>query len=85
MGWSGGVLKGSCAAFGEEGRGLGEEPAPPVASSWILTPITDPGTEWDAKSGGSGEESTLEAALTQATSFQQDVPGAIKCCVTCIQ
>lgn len=49
MGWSGGVLKGSCAAFGEEGRGLGEEPCTPFASSWILTPISDPGTEEDAK------------------------------------
>lgn len=52
MGWSGGVLKGSCAAFEEEGRGLGEEPRTPFASSWILTPITDPGTEKDAKKGG---------------------------------
>lgn len=52
MGWSGGVLKGSCAAFGEEGRGLEEEPRNPIASSWILTPITDPGTEKDAKGGG---------------------------------
>lgn len=43
MGWSGGVLKGSCAAFGEEGRGLEEEPRNPIASSWILTPITDLG------------------------------------------
>lgn len=31
-GWSGGVLKGSCAALAEEGRGLGEEPRTPVAS-----------------------------------------------------
>lgn len=29
MGWSGGVLKGSCAALTEEGRGLGEEPRTP--------------------------------------------------------
>lgn len=34
MGWSGGVPKGSCAAFGEEGRGLEEEPRKPMASSW---------------------------------------------------
>lgn len=54
MGWSGGVLKGSCAAFGEEGRGLEEEPHNPIASSWILTPITAPATEKDAKTGGGG-------------------------------
>lgn len=54
MGWSGGVLKGSCAAFGEEGRGLEEEPHNPIASSWMLTPITAPGTEKDAKTGGRG-------------------------------
>lgn len=54
MGWSGGVLKGSCAAFGEEGRGLGEEPRTPFASFWILTPITDPVTEKDAKRGDEG-------------------------------
>ncbi|KAK1903295.1 Envelopment polyprotein [Dissostichus eleginoides] len=54
-GWSGGVLKGSCAALGEEGRGVGRSPAPPfLTSSWILTPITDPGTEKDAGREGGG-------------------------------
>lgn len=69
MGWSGGVLKGSCAAFGEEGRGLGEEPCTPFASSWILTPITDPGTEEDAKPGDGGGCGglTLEAGSPQDT------------------
>lgn len=40
MGYSNGVLKGSCGAYGEEGRGLEEELRSPLASSWILTPIT---------------------------------------------
>lgn len=52
MGWSGGVLKGSCAAFREEGPGLEEEPHNPLVSSWILTPITAPERERDAKTGG---------------------------------
>lgn len=51
-GWSGGVLKGSCAAFGEEGRGLEEESCNPIASSWIPTPIA--ASREDAKTGGKG-------------------------------
>lgn len=76
MGWSGGVLKGSCAAFGEEGRGLEEEPRNPIASSWILTPITDLGNrkgceererevEVVVEGGGGGGILTLEAVFTQ--------------------
>lgn len=54
MGCSGGVLKGSCGAYGEEGRRLEEEPRSPFASSWILTPITSAATEKDARAGGGG-------------------------------
>lgn len=34
------------------GKDLARSPRTPFASSWILTPITDPGTEKDAKVGG---------------------------------
>lgn len=86
MRWSGGVLKGSCAAFGEEGRGLEEEPRNPIASSWILTPITAPGTEKDAKTGGGGwgevgDILTLEAVCIQHIHRDQQCdPQIIKYC-----
>lgn len=87
MGWSGGVLKGSCAAFGEEGQDLARSPRTPFASSWILTPITDPGTEKDAKvggrkRGGEGSVLTLEAVFTQDIHcFLQYDLGVIKYCL----
>lgn len=37
------------------GEDLARSPRTPFASSWILTPITDPGTEKDAKVGGGGK------------------------------
>lgn len=80
MGCSGGVLKGSCGEYGEEGRGLEEELCSPLASSWILTPITSAETEKDAKTGGVeaglwvvvGEDIDFEAVLVQHAQQKHD-------------
>lgn len=85
MGYSSGVLKGSCGAYGEEGRGLEEELRSPLASSWILTPITSAETEKDAKTGGGeaglwavvGKDIDFEAALVWHAQQKHD-PQIIK-------
>lgn len=77
MGYTDGVLKGSCGAYEEEGRGLEEELRRSLASSWILTPITAAETEQGAKTGGReaglwvvvGEDIGFEAVLVRH--FQQ--------------
>lgn len=61
-GWSGGVLKGSCAAFGKEGRGLEEEPCSPAAS--FLDPLVPFTAAWeDAKTGGGGVHVCVSASV----------------------
>lgn len=85
MGCSGGVLKGSCGAYGEEGQGLEEELSSPLASSWILTPIASAETEKYAKTGGGeaglwvavGEDIDFEAVLVQHVQQKRD-PQIIK-------
>lgn len=69
------------------GEDLARSPRTPFASSCILTPITDPGTEEDAKvggrkRGGEGSVLTLEAVFTQDIHcFLQYDLGVIKYCL----
>lgn len=71
------------------GEDLARSPRTPFASSWILTPITDPGTEKDAKvggrkRGGEGSVLTLEAVFTHTYTVSYNMilesSNIVSCC-----